>query len=67
MATSTQILRGLEIIEKYDPGTDVSAENDVIYAGAEDLLYKMTEEEAKTMVELGWYISAEFGCWYHHT
>ena len=67
MATTTQILRGLEIIEKYESGTDLSAEHDVIYAGSEDLLFQMTEEEAKAMVEHGWFLDDEFGCWSHFT
>jgi hypothetical protein len=63
MATTTQILRGLEIIEKYEPGTDVSADHDQIWAGSQNLLFQMTEEEAETMCAMGWLIDEEMGCW----
>jgi len=67
MATTTQILRGLEIIEKYEPGCDVSTHFNKIWAGRENLLFKMTECEAKLMVENGWFICPLFHTWCHHT
>ena len=65
MANTTQILKGLEIIEKYEPGTEFDAAHDQIWAGSEDLLFQMTEDEAKIMGEQGWFVDDDFGCWSH--
>lgn len=65
MASTTQILRGLEIIEKYEPGCDISAGHNQIWAGCEDLLFQMTETEAQTMTLNGWFIDELFCCWSH--
>lgn len=65
MASTTQILRGLEIIEKYEPGTDIDAEYGQLWAGSENLLFQMTEEEAKIMGEQGWFVDQDLCCWSH--
>ncbi len=58
-----EIIEGLQLIEatsKDKDGYCVSAGHDIIVAGQPE---DMTDEQIDKMLELGWHISSEFGCW----
>lgn len=61
MASIKQIRRGLEIIEKYTPDSEVSVGHDEINAGSTEV--KMSEPDEKELKEIGWFENEDFECW----
>ena len=67
-------MNGLIIINGYNcnkeiniTGLDISAQHDEIYAGFDDCLEIMSEEDKKRMRELNWLEYLEDGGWFHFT
>ena len=52
MAQIDDILKGLEIIKKYDPESYFAAEHDQIYCGDQE---KIPAEAKAELEELGWF------------
>ena len=61
-----RILDGLNIIARYEPEFDASAEHDIFYAG-DVLPEKFTSEELAKLEELGWSWDTDCDSWYHFT
>ena len=53
----------LNILMKYDPDSDFSAEHDKIWAASSEV--EITDEDLNRLEELGWFIDEEFDCWSH--
>lgn len=58
-----KLIKGLQLIAKYEPDADWDAQHDIIYVGSGDIPAKMTDEEVKEMKALGWHIDSEDGGW----
>ncbi len=62
-----QIMRGLQILAKYEVDDDCCFEHDIIFAGnLEKTVPKMSEEDVLQMAKLGWFFYVENGCWAHY-
>lgn len=59
--TRDNIIKGLQIFEKYDTDGCVCAEHDVICGIALDT--EISEEDRKIFDELGWFESEEYDSW----
>ena len=51
-----RILKGLQIIAKYEPKADFAAEHDIIYCGDEG---NYSAEDKQALDELGWFVSED--------
>jgi len=60
MVKAIEVLRGLEILTKVYPDTDLSEEHDIIHAGELDGLSKRDKEG---LLESGWFENEDFNCW----
>ena len=61
-----RILEGLNILAKYSDSGDFAAEHDQIWAGPDDASeMEISEEDLKTLDDLGWFIDDEFDSWSH--
>lgn len=58
-----EIAEGLLLINKHTNRPSICAEHDVIYAGDTEVLEKMSEEDCRTMLLLGWHWSSDVDCW----
>lgn len=59
------IVRGLNILNKYDPQLEQDTHNCQIFAGDfESIVEKMSEKDIERMAELGWYEDEE--SWSHN-
>ena len=54
MTQIDKLIKGLEIIRKYDPDSDFAAEHDEFFCGSSD---KIPAEVKVELEELGWYES----------
>lgn len=61
-----EIAEGLLIINKYAERPQFSAEHDIVYAGDPGVLEKMSEEDCRMMLELGWHWSKDVDVWASH-
>ena len=60
-----ELITGLQILERYGDW-NVSAEHDIIYAGAD--ADKVSKEDAKALKAMtGWHVDSEFNCWAYFT
>ena len=57
-----KLLKGLEILCKYEEDGGVCAEHDVIYAGG-TYPDKISEEDMETLEDNGWSFDFILGCW----
>jgi hypothetical protein len=57
-----QIIKGLELINKVNPKSDIYADHDVIYAGNPSDL-DMNELQCQLMKKWGWLWNDEYDCW----
>ena len=57
------VLEGLQILAKYFPDGDISAEHDIIYAGGDNSDVEISEEDLARLDELDWFIDSEANCW----
>ncbi len=67
MATTRQVIEGLEILERYkDPASagEVCAEHDVIYAGHD---VSVSEEDRARLDALGWHWDSGVDSWARFT
>jgi hypothetical protein len=55
-----EIIRGLQLIAKYQPDAEVSADHDVLYAGTPSA---MPQAERYQMANLNWIEDKEFDAW----
>lgn len=62
--TASELIEGLTIITKYEPGAQVSAEHDELCAG-EYNVKAMTKEDRKRMKAMGWF--EQYDSWCHFT
>jgi hypothetical protein len=62
----SDFLRGYTILRQYEDDPEMSAEHDVLYIGETDPIV-MTQEDRKTLDELGWGWNNDLGCWYYFT
>ncbi len=61
---SITVLEGMNMIDKYDPGSGFSAEHEVIWFGDFEKTVKlMAEEEFMILVKAGW--MEEYESWMH--
>lgn len=68
MTTATKIMRGIQIITKYDPKASSAAEHDVFYCGDySKSAPKMTPEELAEMKKLGWLHDESTDSWQRFT
>lgn len=68
MATLQEVIRGLEILQKYMVDKDehlICAEHDVIYAGPalSELEGKISEKDEKSLLDAHWHKSKQGGSW----
>jgi hypothetical protein len=61
MGTRTDLIAGLQILEKYEPGEWVDAQHDIIYGGGSGV--DVSVEDAQKLDELGWFIDDQTDCW----
>lgn len=61
---ATELIEGLQIITKYEPGAEISAQHDQIYAGSYQPK-KLTKAEREEMEHAGWFGEEE--SWTHFT
>ena len=62
-----EIAEGLLLLNKFPGNRGVCAEHDIIYAHGPDVLAKMSEEDCRTMLLLGWHWNKNVDCWASHT
>lgn len=61
-----EILAGMQLLAKYKPDFEVSAQHDQIWVGPEYIL--VSAEDAKNLYDLGWFVdSAIDNSWTHLT
>ena len=62
-----RILRGFEILAKYDDDITCSFEHDILYIDSdfEESVAKMTREDVIEMAILGWFMDNECETWAH--
>lgn len=62
-----RILKGLQIIQKYEKNGYFAAEHDQIWVGNDDgsTVIQMTEEDAARMEELDWFVDSGLNVWSH--
>jgi len=68
VATTKDVIEGLQILVKYQIEEDpfgVDAQHDILYCGPslEDLEGKLTKEDRKRLIDLGWHEDSEGTCW----
>lgn len=56
-----EVLKGLLIIQKYDPKSGFGVGHDQIWCGNSDLEY--SEEDKKVLDELAWFVDEECESW----
>jgi hypothetical protein len=61
-----EMAEGLLLINKYAKRTSLCAEHDIIYAGDSGVLEKMSEEDCRRMLVIGWHWSRDVDCWASH-
>lgn len=67
MANITEILRGLELIEKYEPGGNLAFVEAQMFAGGEDAVEEMSPEDCRIMTQNGWFVyEGMYPCWSHY-
>ena len=59
------IVEGLNILSKYFPDGDFSAEHDKIWVGDYVSNSKISKEDLAELGSLGWFIDEEFDAWSH--
>ena len=60
-----QVMRGLQILAKYEDDVVPEFGHDVILASDFESVLRMTEEEVVQMAKLGWFYDQENSCWAH--
>lgn len=65
MATYNQIIEGCKIFASHLGEDDLigGAEHDVIFGAPSDI--ELSDEEVKSLENLGWHLSEEYDCWIH--
>lgn len=61
MGSRAELIEGLKIIEKYDPSEYVCAEHDIIFCAHANV--NVSDEDAKRLEELGFFIDSETDSW----
>lgn len=58
------IIKGLQILAMYDDldAYTIEAEHDILLCNPQRAS-EITDEDAATLEDRGWFISKEFGCW----
>lgn len=67
MATIADVVDGLNILRKYWPNSDVSAEHDVLYAGGDQAKVQMQPGDLELLEKLHWRYNSTFDCWQRYT
>jgi len=57
-----RIFKGLEILIKYDPDGDTSAEHDILYA-SDIHPHLISDEDLSILKENGWFYDSELESW----
>ena len=61
-----RVMRGLQILTKYQDHEECYFEHDVIWAGGfDDLVSKMSEDDVCQMAKMGWFCDSEAEHWAH--
>jgi hypothetical protein len=55
LSTLDEVLNGIGLIRKYEPGASIAAEHDQIYFGSYDTHEQMTPEEREQMEAWNWF------------
>lgn len=58
--TRDNVIKGLQILEKYDPGGYCSVYDDTLLGATPS---KVSEEDKKALEDLGWFIEKESDSW----
>ncbi len=61
MSSRAEIIEGLQIFERYDPGGSVGAEHDVLYGARSSIILSL--EEREKLRELGWFVDDQADSW----
>ena len=61
LSKAERISLGLQIFQKYPGDHEVSAQHDILYAGADPEV--MTENDKEVVEKLGWHEEIEYDCW----
>lgn len=61
------VVDGLTILMKYDPNGGAEAQHDILFATPKITKDAVSDEDAKTLDDLGWHWSDEFDCWARFT
>lgn len=56
------LIRGLQILQRYNPKASVAAAHEILYAGPGEST-EISDVDAKELKELGWFFEEEFNCW----
>jgi len=62
MARVLDVYRGLDILRKYCPDTEISSQSETLCAGNKTK-FVVTEVDEAMLKAAGWYRDEEFHCW----
>jgi len=61
MGKRAELIEGLQILERYEPGKYADAQHDVVYGAHSGI--ELIDADAKRLDELGWFIDDEVDSW----